>query len=313
MAFSAWWNDFRYANGTMHVKKTGAAVRIEPAIVRDFLNWCVFHGWIECARRTVTSDGPKIWFTPDMPRPWYLVWPVMALSRARFARNAADADIVFVFDDSTWLSERALPAGVPAINSTCTDISKTRVAQVFEQVTGRALACDPMNPHGSYVEKSEQNAAHDGRVLSEPQAARDGYTYQRLINNTDDNGNVLDLRCSTIGGEIVQVYLKRRPVERRFANCNTEVELADPSAVFSAVERAMISRFCQAMGLDWGGIDVLRDRDTGELWIVDVNKTDMGPVVALNLTGKITAVRKLAKRLDAYLDARLREQLAIAA
>jgi hypothetical protein len=313
MASSAWWNDFRYNNGTMHVKKTGAAVRLGPAVIGDFLNWCVFHGWVECARRTITSDGPKIWFTPDVPRPWYLIWPVMALSRARFARHAGEADIVFVFDDATWVPERSLPAHVPAINARCTDISKTRVAQVFEQVTGRALLCDPTAPGGPYVEKSEQNAAHNGRVLTTPQAPREDYTYQRLINNLDGDGNVLDLRCSIIGGEIVQVYLKRRPVERRFANSNTLVTLAEPSAVFTAVERAMIARFCAAMGLDWGGIDVLRDRDTGELWVVDVNKTDMGPTIALNLAGKITVVRRLARRLDAYLAARLQDQLAIAA
>jgi hypothetical protein len=314
MASSAWWNDFRYAKGTMHVKKTGAAVRVEPAIVRDFLNWCVFHGWVECIRHTVISDGPRIWFAPDRPRPWYFIWPVMALSRARFAPSAAEADIIFVFDDSTWVPERSFPAHIPAINAGCTDISKTHVARVFEQVTGRALRCDPLNPGGAYVEKSEHNAAHDGRILREPQHPREGHTYQRLINNVDDDGNVLDLRCSVLGGEIVQVYLKRRPVERRFANFNTRVTLADPATVFTASERAMISRFCAAMALDWGGIDVLRDRDTGELWIVDVNKTDMGPTVALGLKDKIAAVRRLAAHLDAYLEARLRrEQSAIAA
>ncbi|WP_429911461.1 hypothetical protein [Glycocaulis sp.] len=314
MASSAWWNDFRYAKGTMHVKKTGAAVRVEPGTVRDFLNWCVFHGWVECARHTVSCDGPRIWFTPDRVRPWYLIWPVMALSHARFARSAADADIIFVFDDCTWVAERPLPAHIPAINAGCADISKTHVARVFEQVTGRALLCDPANPFGAYVEKPEVNAAHNGRILREPQPPREGHTYQRLINNLDDDGNVLDLRCSVIGGEVIQVYLKRRPVERRFANFNTRATLANPADVFTAAEQAMISRFCAAMALDWGGIDVLRDRDTGELWIVDVNKTDMGPTVALGLKDKITAVRKLAAQFDIYLDARLRRgQSAIAA
>lgn len=313
MGASAWWNDFRYANGAMYVKKTGAAVRIEPAIVRDFLNWCVFHGWVECARQTVLSDGPRIWFTPDMPRPWYFIWPVMALSHARFARDATEADIVFVFDDATWVSERPLPSHLPLINAGCTDISKSRVAQVFEQVTGRRLACDPEHPDGPYVEKSEHNAAHDGRVLTRPQAPREGCTYQRLVNNLEPDGCVLDLRCSIIGSEVVQVYKKRRPVERRFANANSEVTLAEPAAVFTAVERAMISRFCTAMGLDWGGVDVLRDRDSGELWIVDVNKTDMGPTIALSLPDKILAVRRLAARLDAYLASRLQSHPALAA
>jgi hypothetical protein len=48
------------------------------------------------------------------------------------------------------------------------------------------------------------------------------------------------------------------------------------------------------MRLDWGGLDVLRDRTDGRLYVVDVNKTDMGPPIAMKLRDKITVTRRLA-------------------
>lgn len=304
MAGTAWWHDFRYANGVMHVKKTGAAVPVEPGVVSDCCRWMVFHAMVEAARHAVPDSGTRIWFTPDNPRPWYFIWPVMALGGIGFARKPEEADIAFVFDDTTRVPDHPLPAHIPVINARCRDISKSHVARVFEEVTGRALACDPENPPGPYVEKSERNGAHDGCILTAPQARREGYAYQRLINNIDDAGLVTDLRCFTLGGEIVSVFVKRRPQSMRFANANTLVGLEDPSRLFTPTEQAMIARFCAGMALDWGGIDVLRDRDSGELWIVDVNKTDMGPTIALDLRSKMDAVRKVATRLNAYIAAR---------
>jgi hypothetical protein len=38
---------------------------------------------------------------------------------------------------------------------------------------------------------------------------------------------------------------------------------------------------------------VLRDRTDGKLYIVDANKTDMGPPIALNLADKVKATRMM--------------------
>jgi hypothetical protein len=48
-------------------------------------------------------------------------------------------------------------------------------------------------------------------------------------------------------------------------------------------------------------VDVLRDRTTGEIFIVDANKTDMGPPIGLNLADKIVATRRLAKAFRAFV------------
>lgn len=104
---------------------------------------------------------------------------------------------------------------------------------------------------------------------------------------------VEDLRTSTVGGKPVCVFVKRREVTKRFLNTNTEVLLRTPEEVFSQAELDQISAFTREIGLDWGGVDVLRDRNDGKLYIVDANKTDMGPPIGRNLPDKIKATYML--------------------
>ena len=299
MTSTLWWRDFRYADGVMHVKKTGAAVPVEPGVIGETLAWMIFHARVEAERLGRRADGPRIWFAPDAPRPWYLIWPAAQLAGLRLVARPEGADLGFFFEDLTHSDPPATRGGLSMINAACTDVSKSRVAQVFEQVSGRALAVDPEIWTGSMVGKSERNGAHDGRVETGPRPAG-GLVWQRLIDNTAADGCVEDLRCPTVGGEIDVVFIKRRPVARRFENHNSAVSLAEAGAVFSADERALISRFCAAMGLEWGGIDVLRDRRDGSIWIVDVNRTDMGPPTALPLRDKLASARRIGTRLRAY-------------
>lgn len=55
------------------------------------------------------------------------------------------------------------------------------------------------------------------------------------------------------------------------------------------------------MRLDFGGLDILRDKQTGRIYIVDVNKTDMGPPFALPLKEKLRAVDIIAKQFQCEL------------
>ena len=147
------------------------------------------------------------------------------------------------------------------------------------------------------TEKAEANAAHDGRVIEGPiDAAVPGKAYQRLIDNEIAGGLVEDLRCCLVGGTPIVVFRKRRPLERRFLNENVQVLLDEPRNCYSPDEIRVIERFAAEIGLDWGGVDVLRDRMTGRIYIVDANKTDMGPPVALKLGSKLRATRRMASR-----------------
>jgi len=124
-------------------------------------------------------------------------------------------------------------------------------------------------------------------------------TYQVLVDNEVEGGLVEDLRCCIVGGKPAIVFRKRRQLERRFLNENAFVELDTPENTYSEDEIRLISQFATEIGLEWGGVDVLRDRLSGKIYIVDANKTDMGPPIALKLSDKLKATRRMAKALIA--------------
>lgn len=300
MSHRNWLKDFELTDGSIHVKKTGHVIQNNWALWHSIFTWFSFYflaqGW-RIWRFLTGHRRASVAFTPDKPRPWYFIWPVLAAAGARIVDDPARADIVFQFDDTTVTNNPVpdnLRAHVKLVNFGCRDVSKSIVAQSWQAVSGYDLAVDPATHHGPMVEKSEKNAAHDGRVIEGPVAAHPDKTYQRLIDNEIAGGLVEDLRACIVGGRPVVVFRKRRPLERRFLNENVEVLLDRPENCYSADEIEMISAFAARMGMDWGGVDVLRDRHTGQIFIVDANKTDMGPPVALGLGDKLKATRRMA-------------------
>ena len=300
---SFWLNDFKFVRGGVYVKATDTFVPINSANAKDTLIWFTYYV-CELTRSLplrLKSPRVKIYAVPARPRAWYLFWAASHRAGYKFVKSPGDADALMSFEDKTRVN-RALPAG--CINGECTDISKSKVASVFEQVFGYALAVDPTTYAGDMVVKSETNGTHDGTIVKGPVSPEDGMVYQRVI-DTSDAGYVTDLRCPSAGGKIELIYIKRRPAERRFANMNSTCTLARPEDMLSDAERAKLSEFAKAMGLDWGGMDVLRDKTNGLIYVVDVNKTDMGPPIALPLKDKLRSVSILAKSLTQMIDAKL--------
>lgn len=177
---------------------------------------------------------------------------------------------------------------------------------MFEQIFGYALAVDPETYSGPIAVKSEINGAHDGYEAQAPLTRTEGKVYQRLINNTVDGKWAEDLRCPVIDGEIELIFVKRRPLSNRFANTNANVILHSPDDLLSNEERKKIKQFAAAMGLDWGGMDVLRNKEDGKIYIVDVNKTDMGPPIALSLKDKNTATKILTKQFIKLIHSKIK-------
>lgn len=297
-----WLADFRLENGAIRVTKTGAVLRLDRALLKDVILGLAYYGPIrlKAVGARLLRPGPAIWFTPDRPRPWYMVWNAVLWSGTRIAARPEEAIAAFYFEDATVGTAPPTP-GLACFNRGCGDVSKTRVAQVFEAVFGYPLLVDPLTWRGPAVEKGETNGAHDGRIVTCPAPPQPGKVYQRLVDTAED-GQVRDYRTPCVGGEPVLVFVKRRPSRDRFANYNTSVSLAAPDEVFSTGELAAIRAFVRAMRLDWGGLDILRDRGTGRLYIVDVNKTDMPPL-ALPFPDKIRATRRLAAAFRRLVEA----------
>ncbi|WP_426050405.1 hypothetical protein [Brevundimonas sp. SL161] len=302
-----WLSDFQFSNGRVRVRKTDINLAVDEKLIAEIWAWIPYLAvlWLRAVwatlARLVRGDRRMIWYAPDRPRPWYLVRGAALWAGIGVARHRADADIEFYFDDVT---AGEAPLGGEALNVRCTDVSKSHVAETFEAVFGYPLRVDPTTYHGPVVEKSEKNGVHDGRIMGSGDALRSDCVYQRLIDTTDADGSANDLRTLCVGGAPVLVWLKVKPAGARFAIHNRKASLREPAEIFSREESALIGQFTARMGLDWGGLDILRDRADGRIYIVDVNKTDVGPVIALSWRDKMRSMDRLGRALEGLVASR---------
>lgn len=287
-------SDFDWSWRGVRVRETGA----EIAFTRELL-WDVWRGLHYIGReklRKRAADLPyRVSYEPRAPRPWYLLWGSLRQAGVRQAAPGTAANLAIHFSDQTIV--KGPPSGGPTLNGACLDISKSHVAQTFAATFGYDLSMDPATATGRYLEKGEENGVHDAQIHETPTTPMAGRVYQKLLDNRTADGTVLDYRCPTVFGDIPLVFLKERPIDQRFDNLNTRVRIAEPEDCFSPEELAQIRAFCDAMQLDWGGLDILRHADDGKIYIVDVNKTDMGPPLALPIKDKLSAVKTLGQAL----------------
>lgn len=304
-------DDFRIGPEGILARETGAAIPWTTAFAKDAVKIASFIGVVQGVRaaRVLRGREPRarISFFPNKPRSYYAIWPVCQLADVKIVDDPAEADLHFYFEDREFrTAPLRAPSNKPAFNIRCHDIRKSVVARVFEETFGYSLSIDPLTHQGRAVEKSELNGKHDGVIIDCPIAApREGRVYQRLVENTFDGVEYVDIRTPVVGGRVPFVYLKRRMQTLRFSNDNHRVDLAPAEAFLSVAEREKIAAFTAAMGLDFGGLDVLRNRDDGRIYVVDANKTDMGPPSALSGDDKLRAMRGLAEAFAGLVDEKL--------
>lgn len=238
-----------------------------------------------------------IWFFPQCPDGMnYSIEKVCAeLGIKMVPDRTARTTLGFVQEDAT-INQQFIANGIRLLNARCTNISKVYVERIFEDVFGYPLAVDPTTYRGIGVCKSNTNAIHDGRIIELPVLQGEPEkVYELLIDNSVDGGAVEDIRISVVGNKLPLAYLKRRWAYMRFHNANFAVTVVDVEAVTTEIERNLIVKFAQAMGLDFGELDVLRDRASGKIYIVDVAKTPFGPPTRLAFGPKTKAVKKIAQ------------------
>ena len=290
-----------WADGGLRVAKTGVRLAIGFPLIWEALHWAAYLpvlGVVAMVARLHRLRVPvRIYYTPDRAGPWYLLRGAALWAGFGAARTPDKADAAFYFDDTTQGSPPSTN-GLRLFNGACTNISKSHVAAVFAEVFGYPLQLDPRHAFGPIVEKAEKNGVHDGRIVEAPVAPRLGYVYQRLVDTTGPDGLVHDLRTPTVGGKPIMVWEKTKPADKRFAIHNSRAVLRDPALIYSSGELERIAAFTARMGLDWGGLDILRDRKDGRIYIVDVNKTDLGPVIALGWGDKLRSMHRLARALS---------------
>lgn len=246
-----------------------------------------------------TQEARTLGVLPRLPLPFYTIWGVaQTIGLTLIAREQKHT---LLWLDLTHIKpDRLLQGEQKYINGRCVDINKTTIARVFEEVCGRALSVDPQNYTGLMVEKSETNGVHDGRIVQGPLASpRKNQTYQRLINNVSEDGRfVEDLRAVVVGTSLPVVYRKHRVHTRRFESSSVHAQVQSADEVFSATEQQQLIAFAQGIGMEFGELDVLRDRDDAQIYIVDANKTCISPPISMEYRKRFEALERTAKAFE---------------
>ncbi len=186
--------------------------------------------------------------------------------------------------------------GMQIINLYSRDISKVYVGQVFFKVFGYSINIDPSQYQGKVVEKSDINAMHDGRIIMCPvKKIKENHVYQILIDNSYQDDQVKDIRVPIVKETLDFVYLKYRKIEERFKNTTIQTKLENINQILTEDEISKLNLFCKEVSLDYGELDVLRDKVTGKVFIVDVNNTPQGPPANISKADGKKALGKIAE------------------
>ncbi|GEM_PF-5731170 len=150
-----------------------------------------------------------------------------------------------------------------AINAGCYDITKTRINTIFDN-----LIIDPFTYVGKAVKKGDGQCSKDEILVNCPLKTKDNNSiYLRHIDTFED-GMFTDYRIFYFGA-ISFICIKRRfggEFSRKEYNW-VEMQLN----CIPKKKRNEIEYKCKKFGFDCGEIDVLRDVNTDEFFVIDLN------------------------------------------
>ncbi len=191
---------------------------------------------------------------------------------------------------------------IKVINLNSRDIGKKNIDRVHQEIFGYATLVDPLTHKGKMVRKSDINAMHNGIILDGPiQSFDDRFIYQILIDNSHSNNLVLDIRVPITDHVLDFVYLKQRPVSERFKSSAVNTQIAATIDVFTQEEISLLNKYCKKLNLEFGELDVLRNKDDGRIYTVDVNNTPHGPAEIIHQSDAKFAIKKISDALESFI------------
>jgi hypothetical protein len=249
---------------------------------------------------------PVVVAYPDLPSRRTTLHKVCRANRWELTNVPRKNPLVTIrFEDATVKAEPMPTAVVGRVwNAACTDISKTTLDKHHADIFGYGVCLDPTSHVGPLLEKSNGNAAHDGVERQGPwHKVLADKVYQRIIDNRDESGRVLDLRLVFVCGLTPVTYLKYKSEADRYSNETTAAALAATEDLFSTIELNHITLLMNRLGVDVAELDILRDRSSGQIFVVDVNPTPWGPPAGLNAQDTQRAIADVAAAFDEALRA----------
>ena len=199
-------------------------------------------------------------------------------------------------EEFQFLEEYATSKKVVNLHSR--NISKQYVDKVHKDVFGYSTIINPLEYNGKIVKKNDINAKHDGEIIQGPIThLEDGFIYQILIDNTFTPELVMDIRVPVVNKTLDFVYLKYRNISERFKNTTVKTDVEPINKILKDEEIELLNQFCQMLHLEYGELDVLRNKDDGKIYVVDVNNTPQGPPANTSKENSKIVLEKIGKAL----------------
>jgi hypothetical protein len=230
------------------------------------------------------KNKPKtILFYPDKPYDQFSIYKVCHLLGYKMTKNPnSNFDLAFHWKDATYKTQdniiKSINKKTKVINFKCNDISKDALAKAFKKAFKYSLEINPTKYKGYCVQKSNNNARKDGKLIKCPTKKLPGYSYEKYADSTNKEGFLVDIRTPIFKDQIPFVYLRFKPQNEKFIDSkNQKVTFAETKDIFSEKEVKQIVSFCKNLGFDYGEMDILRDCKNKKIYIVDANTTPFGP------------------------------------
>ena len=238
-----------------------------------------------------TRSLDTVLFYPYMPHRYYTITRVVTHG-GWWVTNDLDSfyNVIIHWNNRTFKKPKdPLPDFVEGkrkwkiINYGCTNIGKNFITKTFSDVFEEEFLIDPLKYEGTAVRKSNINAEHDGKLVDcplkkFPKNEKGGdFSYQKYIDG-NERKYFINIRVPVFGDEIPFVYKYFKPKSQLFTGLvEKALIINNPLSYFSTDEYDKLIRFCKTIHLDYGELDLIRDRHTNQIYIVDVNDTPTGP------------------------------------
>jgi hypothetical protein len=239
--------------------------------------------WVRAVRfarrhnQSLAKDAPAVSFYPMRLEPTAALAHVFKRLGVRIVDFGRPADVTVAWETGTWLSDRdARKLPLRALNRACVDISKSTVDRVWAEVSGYSISVDPLTWSGRMVAKPIRNATRGGQLVQGPMQRRGrDLVYQRLIDSRVGD-RIHSTRAVIIDQRVVHAYEKWRPYPQWFRGHEKTLP-GSVDDLYSAAEQVLLVRFAEAIGMDYGELDVLRDNSSRLIYVVDANRTPVRP------------------------------------
>lgn len=251
----------------------------------------------------------KLLTYPDLAKKGSKLWYICQDLGIEITRDLGDFDRAIYWNTKAVSVPDKKISSVPnVINIRCTNVLKDRVDKAWYDASGYTIQINPRNFKYAYIRKSKQQyrshtgEKHDGRIFDYNQKPEKGYVYQRYVRTKPDD-RYITIRVPVFKRHIPCLILKYS--FHPFKEMRTRIEIIREPRIWKYIksrETDWLFRFCDIMGLDFGEVDMIRDKYTMKIYAIDVNNIAGDGIYGKLSEDEVGMVRNLfAKSFKAML------------